>query len=600
MRRKKHVKKGIQFTIMVCGASGTGRTTFINTLCGQNVLSRGPKSHLTGDQSLKSSESSSTVNETSFTAIEPPPFDPAKAHLEPGLTIVPISVDIDEDDGTRISLTVIDTPGFGNNIDNEACFAQIVKYLECQYDEILAEESRIRRNPRFKDNRVHVLLYFIEATGHGLRELDIELMKRLSKRVNIIPVIGRADSLTPTELKATKKLVLEDIEFHNIPVYNFPFDVDEDDMETIEENSHLNSLLPFAVVSSTHFVNIQGHLVRAREYPWGIVDIENPEHSDYGSLRSALMGSHLADLKDLTHDFLYETYRTEKLSKNMGGSDSSRQSALLNPEDMANQSYMLKEEQLQREEEKLREIEIRVQRELSERRLELHTREKELREIEARISRERSEHVATDEHEALQRQIEQQNLELKRTQQLQHQLQTAETPAQATQIAINNNLASPISEVGPFNSQGQQQLQHQQLQNQQLQHLQHLQHQQLQNQHQLQQPLSPQHQHQQPLTPNSASFAAAAAAAAAVQQRSGPTGRSSTSSQQAGMESRALGANNNGTSNSNSNAAATGGFSSTAEKSSESDHISNATHAYSQLATNEVTPALDVRKQSTS
>jgi septin family protein len=46
-------------------------------------------------------------------------------------------------------------------------FGEIVGYLERQYDDILAEESRIKRNPRFRDNRVHVLLYFITPTGHG-------------------------------------------------------------------------------------------------------------------------------------------------------------------------------------------------------------------------------------------------------------------------------------------------------------------------------------------------------------------------------------------------------------------------------------------------
>lgn len=58
MRRKKNVKKGIQFCLMVCGASGTGesrflhiaadftltsctgRTTFVNTLCGRTVLTK--------------------------------------------------------------------------------------------------------------------------------------------------------------------------------------------------------------------------------------------------------------------------------------------------------------------------------------------------------------------------------------------------------------------------------------------------------------------------------------------------------------------------------------------------------------------------------
>lgn len=72
-----------------------------------------------------------------------------------------------DEEGTRISLTIVDTPGFGDQIDNEASFGEIVGYLERQYDDILAEESRIKRNPRFRDNRVHALLYFITPTGHG-------------------------------------------------------------------------------------------------------------------------------------------------------------------------------------------------------------------------------------------------------------------------------------------------------------------------------------------------------------------------------------------------------------------------------------------------
>lgn len=46
-------------------------------------------------------------------------------------------------------------------------FSEIVGFLERQYDDILAEESRIKRNPRFRDNRVHAMLYFITPTGHG-------------------------------------------------------------------------------------------------------------------------------------------------------------------------------------------------------------------------------------------------------------------------------------------------------------------------------------------------------------------------------------------------------------------------------------------------
>jgi cell division control protein 11 len=37
--------------------------------------------------------------------------------------------------------------------------------------------------------------------------MDIELMKRLAPRVNVIPVIGKSDTLTPKELREFKKRV---------------------------------------------------------------------------------------------------------------------------------------------------------------------------------------------------------------------------------------------------------------------------------------------------------------------------------------------------------------------------------------------------------
>ncbi|KAJ3051334.1 hypothetical protein HK097_007665 [Rhizophlyctis rosea] len=220
-----------------------------------------------------------------------------------------------EEDGTKLSLTIVDTPGFGDNINNEGSFHDIVEYVEKQYDIVLAEESRIKRNPKYQDNRVHALLYFIAPTGHSLREIDIEFMRRLGPRSNIIPVIAKADSLSPPELAAFKKAIMEDIAYYKIPIYNFPYDEEEDDEETIEENDELRAMLPFAVVGSEEEVILNGRRIRCRQYPWGYVDVDNPQHTDFSKLRFMLLSSHLQDLKEITHDHLYEQYRTEKLSK---------------------------------------------------------------------------------------------------------------------------------------------------------------------------------------------------------------------------------------------------------------------------------------------
>ncbi|KAJ3103731.1 hypothetical protein HDU97_009905 [Phlyctochytrium planicorne] len=287
--RRKNVKKGLVFTIMVVGPSGCGKTTFVNTLCESQVIPR-----------------------KDFSAAD-------KAAQERTVQITPTAVEMEED-GIKLSLTVIDTPGFGDNINNEKGFHDILEYIEKQYDDILAEESRIKRT-KFQDNRVHCVLYFIQPTGHALREIDIEFMRRLGPRANVIPVIAKADSVTPAEMATFKKHIMEDIAHYKIPIYNFPYDEEEDDEETLEENNELRALLPFAIVGSEEEVIINGRRVRCRQYPWGVVEVDNSKHCDFSKLRYMLLSSHLQDLKEITHDILYENYRTEKLSAEAGAEE---------------------------------------------------------------------------------------------------------------------------------------------------------------------------------------------------------------------------------------------------------------------------------------
>jgi cell division control protein 11 len=332
---------------MVVGASGLGRTTFVNTLCERSILAYRPDNQPFADGEMQ---------------------------------IVQHQVDLEEE-GVKISLTIVDTPGFGDSINNEFCFKQLVEYVERQYDDILAEESRIKRNPKFKDNRIHALLYFLTPTGHGLRELDIEFMRRLSPRVNVIPVIGKADSFTLRELTDFKHLVMQDIDHYNIPVYNFPVDVEEDDEDTIEENNELRGLMPFAIVSSEE----DAGETRVRRYPWGDVEVDNSDHSDFGKLRYALMTSHLNDLKEITHDFLYENYRTEKLSKE-NRDDEEDEEGEEGEDERDDMQVRIKEDHLRMEEQRLKENEVRVKREITEKRHELMAKEDALRTLESRLT----------------------------------------------------------------------------------------------------------------------------------------------------------------------------------------------------------------------
>lgn len=326
---RKDAKKGIKFTFMVVGESGTGKTTFINSLLNKKVLNHryeklGYTAGETKTLSFTSAKSVALPNTSILTKNE---FNPRTINEEPGIALTETHIEIIDDDNQKLLLNIIDTPGFGENLNNELCFVEIENYLKQQFDLVLAEETRIKRNPRFVDTRVHVMLYFITPTGHGLREIDIQCMKRLSKYVNIIPVIGKADSFTPTELQYFKQQIRIDIQKFNVPTFQFDNsldDYDEDeDYDLIQECKFLTSLQPFAVVTSEDVFEVSNNgeepkIIRARKYPWGLVDINDTRFSDFPVLRSVLLGSHLQDLKDLTHDFLYERYRTERLTKVTG------------------------------------------------------------------------------------------------------------------------------------------------------------------------------------------------------------------------------------------------------------------------------------------
>lgn len=72
-----------------------------------------------------------------------------------------------EEKGVRMKLTVIDTPGFGDHINNENCWQPIMKFINDQYEKYLQEEININRKKRIPDTRVHCCIYFIPATGHS-------------------------------------------------------------------------------------------------------------------------------------------------------------------------------------------------------------------------------------------------------------------------------------------------------------------------------------------------------------------------------------------------------------------------------------------------
>ncbi|XP_011498795.1 PREDICTED: septin-7 isoform X2 [Ceratosolen solmsi marchali] len=274
---RKAVKKGFDFTLMVVGESGLGKSTMINSLFLTDI----------------------------YSAEHPGP----SLRMQKTVAVETSKVLLKEN-GVNLTLTIVDTPGFGDAVDNSNCWQPVIHYIESKYEEFLNAESRVVRR-QIPDSRVHCCLYFVAPSGHGLKPLDVEFMQRLHDKVNIIPVIAKADTMTPDECVYFKKQILNEIAQHKIKIYEFP---EAEDDEENKMHKILRDRVPFAIVGANTVIEYDGKKVRGRKYPWGVVEVENLEHNDFIALRNMIIRTHLQDLKDVTNNVHYENFRCRTLA----------------------------------------------------------------------------------------------------------------------------------------------------------------------------------------------------------------------------------------------------------------------------------------------
>ncbi|NXR46868.1 SEP10 protein, partial [Hippolais icterina] len=270
---RKSIKHGFCFNVLCIGETGIGKSALMSSLFNTN-FEDSPSTHFLSSVRLRAQ--TCEVHESNV----------------------------------LLKLTVVKTVGFGDQVNKADTYQPIVDYIDAQFEAYLEEELKVIRSLfSYHDTRIHVCLYFISPTGRSLKTIDLLTMRSLDSKVNIIPVIGKADSISKSELQDFKKRIMSELVSNGIRIYQFP----TDDETVSEINSITNSCLPFAVVGSMEKVKIGSKMVRARQYPWGIVKVENESHCDTIKLRRMLC-TNMEDLKEKTRAY-YETYRRCRLEK---------------------------------------------------------------------------------------------------------------------------------------------------------------------------------------------------------------------------------------------------------------------------------------------
>ncbi|KAA1106355.1 hypothetical protein PGT21_033787 [Puccinia graminis f. sp. tritici] len=221
------------FNLIVLGAKSTGKSTFVHTLIGSLT------------PSLPTQDDPPAISVTSTSSLS-----------ERLTSIVTLS-------GEKVMFNVIDTPGLDIQSNDEfradLQMNETLRYIESKFDDSLQIERQVHRNPtRLGDGHVHVSIYFIDpstitqrgapigsADNHldltatkptngqelHMSAIDLRQLKRLSRRCNIMPVIGRADELTEAQLINIKNVVQTDMKSYGIDLGLFAVSEPESDQE---------------------------------------------------------------------------------------------------------------------------------------------------------------------------------------------------------------------------------------------------------------------------------------------------------------------------------------------------------------------------------
>ncbi|OAL56574.1 septin [Pyrenochaeta sp. DS3sAY3a] len=375
-RRVRRRKDPTPFNILVVGAKGCGKSSFIEFLRTALALPAKKRPHTPSPPATAVGSGDS-------------PF--TSEYLET------------EVDGERVGVTLWDSEGLEKNIVDFQ-LPIITSFLESKFEDTFSEEQKVVRSPGVKDTHIHCVFLILDparldsnitearkksAAGKastifgGLDEnLDLNVLRELQSKTTVIPIISKADTITGAHMRHLKKSVWDTIKRAKLdPLEALNLDLDdEEDPDRLDERDEdeydqssegegkpdvLNRILerssseaarsigstesghshspptsppsakknhsrkPSAISASLHSEDSETPFlpltiispdlyepeVIGRKFPWGFADPYNPEHCDFVKLRESVFSEWRAELRETSREQWYEGWRTQRLEK---------------------------------------------------------------------------------------------------------------------------------------------------------------------------------------------------------------------------------------------------------------------------------------------
>ncbi|KAI9456158.1 GTP binding protein [Russula earlei] len=380
------------YSLMVAGQA-TGKTAFLRLL-------------------LDTSEIASTTTQDQLASVAK--FVQGCAGHTSHIRTVSFDIDLDPPELGQlqsVSLTLTDTPSLDirDESASERLLSDILRHVETKFSESLEDEYKAR----IGDHHIHLCIYFLDPDGiippsairppapllprthtNNVSQSDVEpvileppvttnpllrrpvlpqaeinVIRALSSRVNVLPVIARADTLTNDRLAAIKMAIRHDLAEAGIGFGIFDLDTHP---PSNGDNKAFNGLsngsssspgsssptspvtpsflrLPYALISPDCYSHSDGvnrpalarhelvlqytpgrppspnalpnKLIRGkftRSYRWGFLDVLDPNHSDFLPLRQAIY-HHMQTLQKYTREYLYDKFRMEYMMQHHPG-----------------------------------------------------------------------------------------------------------------------------------------------------------------------------------------------------------------------------------------------------------------------------------------